>query len=116
MMIGQNAGAMEGLASWYSTASCQREGTSGIWTASGERFSDAGYTAAMRTRHFGKYYKVMNLDNGKTVFVKVNDFGPNKRLAAQGRIIDLSPAAFRAIADPAKGIIRVRAIAVEGPK
>jgi len=96
-----------GTASWYSTKSCQREGTSGVWTASGERFNDNGLTCAMRSRDFGKYYKVTNLANNKSIIVKHNDFGPNKKLAAEGRVIDLSKAAFAKIADLKVGLIKV---------
>jgi len=98
---------VEGVASWYSVESCQREGTSGVWTASGERFYNTGHTCAMRSRDFGKHYKVTNLDTGRSVIVKHNDFGPNKRLSQAGRVIDLSPAAFAKIGDLKKGLIKV---------
>ena len=100
-----------GTASWYSVESCQKEGTSGVWTASGEAFTNEGLTCAMRSRDFGKYYKVTNLINNKSVIVKHNDFGPNKRLFKQGRIIDLSKGAFAKIADLGQGLAKVR---VEG--
>ena len=62
----------------------------------------------MRSRDFGKWYKVTNLKNGKFVIVKHNDFGPNKKLHDSGRIIDLSLGAFEQIADPKLGVIEVR--------
>ena len=86
----------EGLASWYSRGP----------TASGEKYGK--YTCAMRTREFGGYYLVCNLDNNKCVRVRHNDFGPARRLFNQGRIIDLSRQAFARIADLKKGLIRVR--------
>jgi rare lipoprotein A len=64
-------------------------------------------TCAMRRRDFGGLYKVCNLDNGKCVVVRQNDFGPNKKLHDAGRIVDLSKGAFRKIAPPWKGIVRV---------
>jgi rare lipoprotein A len=94
-------------ASYYTYESCRREGTSGVWTASGERFNENDFTCAMRSRDFGKYYKVTNLNNGKSVIVRHNDFGPAKKLAKQGRIIDLSRGAFSAIADLRLGVIPV---------
>lgn len=94
--------------SWYSVESCKREGTSGIWTASGEKFNENDMTCAMRNRDFGKHYKVTNLENGKSVIVKHNDFGPNKKLWNKGRRIDLSKAAFAAIADLKSGVVEVR--------
>lgn len=101
-------GAFDGTASWYSEASCKREGTSGVWTASGERFYDDGLTCAMPDRAmFGKYVKVTNLANGKSVVVKVNDYGPNKKLVKQGRVIDLSKGAFLRIASLRSGLIKV---------
>lgn len=102
------SGASFGECSYYNTASCKREGTSGVWTASGEKFDDNGLTCAMRSRDFGKYYKVTNIANGKSVIVKHNDFGPNKKLWKRGRIIDLSEGAFRKIADVKVGIIQVK--------
>lgn len=102
-----NIKAQTGKASWYSKESCQREGTSGVYTASGERFNEEDMTCAMRRRDFGKYYKVCNLDNDKCVVVRHNDFGPNKKLHNEGRIVDLSKGAFRKIADLRKGIINI---------
>jgi len=95
-------------ASWYSTQSCQKEGTSGILTANGEQFDENAPTCAMRSRDFGKYYKITNLDNGKSVVVRHNDFGPNKKLWKRGRIVDLSKGAFARIAELKQGVINVK--------
>lgn len=75
----------KGEASWYG-----RE-FHGKLTASGERFDMNGSTAAHRTLPFGTVLLVKNLNNGKTVTVKINDRGPYR----QGRIIDLSYSAAR---------------------
>jgi rare lipoprotein A len=64
-------------------------------TANGELFNPRFHTAASYT-HFKQWLLVTNPANGKSVVVWVNDKGPNKRLK---RIIDLSPAAYQAIAD-----------------
>ena len=99
-----------GLASYYSEASCRREGTWAKWkgeTASGTKFQDNAMTCAMRNREYGKYYKVTNVDNGKSVVVLHNDYGPNKKCREKGVIIDLSIGAFRKIADTRIGIIKV---------
>lgn len=78
-------------------------------TASGEKFDETTLTCAMRHRDFGHYYKVTNLENRKSVVVKHNDFGPNKKLfEEENRIVDLSRAAFEQIADLRKGLIRVK--------
>ncbi|MEK1941644.1 MAG: septal ring lytic transglycosylase RlpA family protein [Pseudomonas sp.] len=58
-------------------------------TASGERFDQNQLTAAHRTLPFGTRVQVTNLDNNKTVVVRINDRGPFNRK----RLIDISHAA-----------------------
>jgi len=94
-------------ASYYTVKSAQREGTSGVWTASGERYDENAMTCAMRTREWNQRWKVCNLNNGKCIEVRNNDYGPNKKLHDSGRIVDLSKGAFLKIADLDKGIINV---------
>ena len=77
------AAAEDGLASWYGGK------FHGRLTSSGEVFNTNDLTAAHRTLPFGTVVKVTNLDNGKSVMVKINDRGP----FVGGRIIDLSRAA-----------------------
>ena len=72
-------------------------------TASGERFDNHAMTAAHKTLPFGTEVKVTNLNNGKSVTVRINDRGP----FVKGRIIDLSMAAFSQIADPDRGVVKV---------
>jgi rare lipoprotein A len=60
-------------------------------TASGEVSGPNGLTAAHRTLPFGTKVLVINVRNGRTVLVRINDRGPYGR----GRIIDLSRAAVR---------------------
>ena len=62
-------------------------------TASGEHLNAGGMTAAHRTLPFGTSVTVVNSRNGRAVEVRINDRGPFVR----GRVIDLSPAAARAI-------------------
>jgi len=50
-------------------------------------------TAAHRTLPFGSHVRVTNKRNGRSVTVRINDRGPFVR----GRVIDLSPAAARAL-------------------
>lgn len=75
--------AEDGLASWYGGK------FHGRMTSSGEVFDTNQLTAAHRTLPFGTVVKVTNLDNGKSVLVKINYRGP----FVDGRIIDLSRAA-----------------------
>jgi len=104
-----------GEAAWYSSQSCKHEGTTGVWTASGEPFRDMAFTCAMRRRDFGQYYRVTNLTNGKSVVVKHNDFGPSLRWRdpktdvthdLSHRVIDLSKGAFQKIAEPRQGVLK----------
>jgi peptidoglycan lytic transglycosylase len=79
------ANAQSGIASVYAH--------SGGRTASGEAVSPGALTAAHRTLPFGSRVRVTNRRNGRSVIVRINDRGPFVR----GRIIDLSPAAARAL-------------------
>ena len=87
----------EGVATFYTVKSCQREGTSGVFTASGERYIEGKMTCALRSRDFGGLYRVTNKANGRTVIVRHNDYGPGRKPTARGVIIDLSPGAFDAL-------------------
>jgi len=107
IIFSQTAQSETGKASWYSEASCKREGTSGVWTASGERFYDNELTCARRSREWGNIYQVTNLANGKMVLVRHNDYGPGRLATSRGVIIDLSRAAFSMIANRDTGIISV---------
>lgn len=73
-----------GQAGWYGDRYHGRK------TASGERFDQHALTAAHRTLPFGTMVEVKNLDNGRTVTVRINDRGPFGR---KTRIIDVSRAA-----------------------
>jgi rare lipoprotein A len=75
----------QGQASWYGPR------FHGAATASGEAFDMYGLTAAHRTLPLGSHVQVKNLENGRTVVVKINDRGPY----AKGRSIDLSYGAAR---------------------
>ena len=79
------ASAQSGVASVYAY--------SGGRTASGERASPAALTAAHRSLPFGTMVRVTNERNGRSVVVRINDRGPFVR----GRVIDLTPAAARAL-------------------
>lgn len=100
--------AQDLTASYYTYQSCVREGTSGVWTASGERFNENDLTAAMWDVKFGTKVKVTNLANGKSVVVRITDRGPAKRLVKKGRVIDLSKGSFSRIADLKQGVIKVK--------
>jgi len=72
-----------GLASWYGAK------FHGARTSSGEKYDMYSMSAAHKTLPLPTYCRVTNLDNGKTVIVRVNDRGPFKH----NRVMDLSYAA-----------------------
>ena len=93
-----------GTASYYTEASCKKEGTSGIM-ANGRRLDDEAFTAASWDYPFGTRLRITS--GRRTVDVEVTDRGPARRLYSQGRIIDLSQKAFAALASIEKGVIQV---------
>ncbi|SDP17643.1 septal ring lytic transglycosylase RlpA family protein [Pseudomonas jinjuensis] len=73
-------------------------------TASGERYDPGALTAAHRSLPFGTRVRVTNLDNDRSVVVRINDRGPFVR----GRIIDISRRAADAIGMVRSGVAPVR--------
>jgi len=84
-----------GHASWYALRSR---------TASGETMNPSEMTAAHRSLPFGTKVLVENLNNGRSVVVRINDRGP----FAKGRIIDVSKAAASTLGMLGSGTARVR--------
>lgn len=76
----------------------------GLQTASGETFDMYQFTAAHRQIPFGTRLKVTNLDNGKSVIVRVNDRGP----FVKNRVLDLSYAAAKDIDMVTTGVAKVK--------
>ena len=72
-----------GVASWYGTK------FNGRATSSGELYDICAFTAAHKTLPLPSYVRVTNLDNGRSLIVRVNDRGPFH----DGRVMDLSYAA-----------------------
>jgi len=87
-----------GTASWYGSKFHGRK------TANGEIFDKNQLTAAHTTLPLPVIVKVTNLENGRSVKVRVNDRGP----FAHGRIIDLSQAAAEQLDFIRKGTARVK--------
>jgi rare lipoprotein A len=75
----------------------------GSKTASGEILDTVTATAAHRSLPLASYAKVTNVDNSRSVIVKINDRGPYTR----GRIIDLSPRAADALDMKRAGVAAV---------
>jgi rare lipoprotein A len=95
---------LEGIASWYSEFSPGIRPT----TANMERFDHSKMTCAIRGLPFDSVIEVTNLNNGRRVLVRVNDRGPAKRLCREGRIIDLTMAAFQEIEELDTGLANVK--------
>jgi rare lipoprotein A len=77
--------------------------SSGPKTASGAQLNPSALTAAHRTLPFGTQARVTNQRNGRSVIVTINDRGPFSRR----RIIDLTPAAARAIGFSGTALVSV---------
>jgi rare lipoprotein A len=92
------SGVEKGDACWYG------EEYQGRRTASGETFDMNALTAAHKTLPFNTIVRVKNLDNGRTVNVRVNDRGP----FVHGRIIDLSKAGAQRLGMLNDGVAPVR--------
>ena len=87
-----------GIASWYGPDFY------GKATANGEMYDGNALTAAHKTLPMPVNVRVTNLDNGKSLVVRVNDRGPY----ARGRIIDLSKRAAELLDVVQTGTARVR--------
>ena len=87
-----------GIASWYGPAFYGKK------TANGEIYTGDMLTAAHKTLPMPVNVRVTNLDNGKSLIVRVNDRGPFSR----GRIIDLSKRAAELLDIIQSGTARVR--------
>jgi rare lipoprotein A len=87
-----------GVASWYGSDFHGRR------TANGETYDMHAMTAAHPTLPMPTIVRVTNLDNGRSVVVRINDRGP----FADDRIIDLSRAGARELGFETAGLARVR--------
>lgn len=88
----------EGIASWYGADFHGRK------TANGEVYDMNAISAAHPTMPMPSYARVTNLENGRSIVVRVNDRGPY----AHGRIIDLSTGTAKALGTYGQGLARVR--------
>jgi rare lipoprotein A len=88
----------QGPVSWYGP------GFQGRRTANGETFDTRDLTMAHRSLEFGSEVRVTNLENGRSVVVRVNDRGPYVR----GRVADLSHAAASELGFVDDGVVKAR--------
>ena len=96
-----------GTASWYGYETYQQEG--GHMTANGEAFHPNGLTAAHKYLPLPTFVKVTNLENHRSIILRVNDRGP----FVDGRIIDLSAGAARKLGFFEQGTAKVRVEALD---
>jgi rare lipoprotein A len=87
----------KGCASWYGADFAGRP------TASGDLFRPRGLTAAHRTLPLGSKVLVTNLENGRSVVVRINDRGPY----VPDRVLDCSEGAARALGFRGRGLAKV---------
>lgn len=99
--------------SWYGP------GFNGKKTANGEIYNQNDLTAASPSLPFNTIVKITNIDNNKSVTVRINDRGPYKMNKDSGKVIfplvphptrafDLSKESFSRIADLDKGVLNVK--------
>jgi rare lipoprotein A len=86
-----------GIASWYGSD------FHGKSTANGEKYDMNSLSAAHRTLPLPSFVRVTNLENGRSVILRVNDRGP----FARGRIIDVSRRGAQLLGFDGKGTARV---------
>lgn len=87
-----------GLASWYGPGFHRND------TANGEQFNKYSMTAAHKTLPMPSIVRVTNLENGRSVKVRINDRGP----FVKGRIIDVSRRAAEQLGFKDNGVAKVR--------
>ena len=87
-----------GIASWYGP------GFDGKKTANGEIFDKRELTAAHRTLQMPSLVRVTNLDNGRSIIVRINDRGPFKR----NRVIDVSEKSAELLGFKGNGTAKVK--------
>ncbi|MFZ2620628.1 MAG: septal ring lytic transglycosylase RlpA family protein [Alphaproteobacteria bacterium] len=95
----------EGIASWYGSDFHGRP------TANGECYDMYGISAAHRYLPIPTDVRVTNLQNGKSIVVRVNDRGPY----AKNRVIDLSYGAAQQLGYVKNGVTPIRVEAIGGP-
>lgn len=96
-----------GTASWYGNETLRQKG--GHMTANGEAFDPGKPTAAHKLLPLPAHVRVTNLENGRSMIIRVNDRGP----FVKGRIIDLTAGAARHLGFYRQGTARVRVETVE---
>ncbi|MEW6002753.1 MAG: septal ring lytic transglycosylase RlpA family protein [Nitrospirota bacterium] len=110
MSLGEAKGYNDtGIASWYGYETLKQRG--GFMTANGEIFNPQGLTAAHKYLPLPIHVKVTNLENQRSIIVRVNDRGPfptDENPKSGDRIIDLSAGAAKRLGFFEKGTAKVK--------
>ena len=94
-----------GLASWYGTPYANRR------SSNGEIYDQDAMTAAHRTLPFNSIVRVTDLKTGQSVLVRITDRGP----FVEGRVLDLSAGAAKALGTYRRGTVMVKLEVMEAP-
>jgi rare lipoprotein A len=103
-----------GTASWYGYETSRQKG--GRMTANGEVFNPEWLSAAHKYLPLPTHVKVTNLENNRSIIVRVNDRGPfpsDRNPASVDRIIDVSSGAAKKLGFYKKGLARVKVETIE---
>ena len=99
----KNSSELKGVSSWYGP------NFHGKLTANGEVYDMYGVTAAHKTLTLGTVVRVTNLDNGKSLILRINDRGPY----VDGRILDCSFGAAKKLGFHEQGTANVKIKIIE---
>ena len=94
-----------GLASWYGSPYSNRR------SSNGEIYDQDAMTAAHRTLPFNSIVRVTDLKTGQSVLVRITDRGP----FVEGRVLDLSAGAAKALGTYRRGTVMVKLEVLEAP-
>jgi len=103
-----------GTASWYGYETLRKKG--GFMTANGEAFDPERFTAAHKYLPLPYHIKVTNLENSRSLIVRVNDRGPfisEQNPSSENRVVDLSMGAAKKLGFYEKGTVRVKVEAIQ---
>lgn len=106
--IGASTEPIKGICVYYN------DKFQGHVTASGEKYDKGALTAAHKTLPFGTMVKVTNLENNKSVVVRVNDRGPHG--GSKTKIIEITSRAAKEIDMIKKGKLQCQMEVVESGK
>ena len=103
--LGFDLDTLYGIASYYSMS------LDSTLTATGEYYTHGKLTAASNFYKLNTWVRVTNLRNGRSVVVRIND-RMHKKMAAKGRVIDLSRSAAKILGFMKGGLTKVQLVKV----